>query len=186
MDARVKPAHDEFGGMALRKVHWLQLTTEDFKGLDPEKTIAILPIAAIEQHGPHLAVSTDAIIGDGMIGEVIARLSDDLSILVLPTQAIGKSNEHVRFPGTITFSAETALRMWVEIGESIARAGLRKLVMVTSHGGNVDLLAVAARELRVRFQMLAVHTSWRRLGLPPNLFDDREAAHGIHAGDIET
>jgi creatinine amidohydrolase len=170
----------------MRKTYWGELTTAEFAALDPERTVAILPIAAIEQHGPHLAVSTDTIIADGMVGEVIARLPDDLSILALPTQAIGKSNEHVRSPGTITFSAETALRMWVEIGESIARAGLRKLVMVTSHGGNVDLLAVAARELRVRFQMLAVHTSWRRLGLPPNLFDDREAAHGIHAGDIET
>jgi creatinine amidohydrolase len=170
----------------MRKTQWSELTSAEFAGLDPERTIAVLPVAAIEQHGPHLAVSTDTIIAEGMMGEVIARLPDDLSILVLPLQAIGKSNEHLRSPGTITLSAETALRCWVEIGEAVHRAGLRKLVMVTSHGGNVDLLAVAAREMRVRLQMLVVHTSFRRLGLPKGLFDDQEAAHGIHAGDIET
>src|ERR1700730_12244032 len=118
------------------KRHWIELTTEEFAALDPEKTIAVLPIAAIEQHGPHLAVSTDTIIGQGMIDAVIARLPEDLSALFLPIQAVGKSNEHIRSPGTITYSAETALRVWTEIGESVARAGVRKLVIVTSHGGN--------------------------------------------------
>src|SRR6266567_1488690 len=98
----------------MRKVHWSDLTTRDFAALDPESTIAILPVAAIEQHGPHLAVSTDTVIADGMLREVLSRLPDDLSVLVLPTQAIGKSNEHVRSPGTLTLSAETALRIWVE------------------------------------------------------------------------
>jgi creatinine amidohydrolase len=165
---------------------WTELTTDDFRALDPERTIAILPIAAVEQHGPHLPVSTDTAISDGMMAEVFSRLPDDVSVLVLPTQAVGKSNEHLRSPGTLTFSAETALRISVEIGESVHRAGLRKLVMVTSHGDNIDLMAVAARELRVRLGMLVVHASWRRLGLPENLFDAREAAHGIHAGEIET
>jgi len=170
----------------MRRVHWTQLTTEDFAGLDPEKTIAVLPIAAIEQHGPHLAVSTDTIIGQGMVDAVIARLPEDLSVLFLPLQAVGKSNEHIRSPGTITYSAETALRVWTEIGEGVARAGLRKLIIVTSHGGNVDVMGVVARELRVKCQMLVVHTGWRRLGLPQGLYTDQEAAHGIHAGDIET
>ena len=170
----------------MRRVHWLELTTEDFAGLDPEKTIVVLQIAAIEQHGPHLAVSTDTVIGQGIVDAVIARLPEDLSVLFLPIQAVGKSNEHIRSAGTITYSADTALRVWVEIGEGVARAGLRKLIMVTSHGGNVDLMAVAARELRVRRQMLVVHTGWRRLGLPKGLYTDQEALHGIHAGDVET
>src|SRR6266404_3614200 len=93
-------------------------------------------IAAIEQHGPHLAVSTDTIIGQGMVDAVIARLPQDLSVLFLPLQAVGKSNEHIRSPGTITYTAETAQRVWTEIGESVARAGLRKMIIVTSHGGN--------------------------------------------------
>ena len=170
----------------MRKLRWSELTTQEFAGLDPEKVIAVLPGAAIEQHGPHLAVSTDTVIGDGMVGEVIARLPEDLSILVLPTQAIGKSNEHLRSPGTITYSAETALRAWVEIGESVHRAGLRKMVIVTSHGGNVDLMSIAARELRVKHRMLVVHTGWRRFGLPDGRYGAQEAVHGIHGGDVET
>ncbi len=169
----------------MRKVHWIQLTTEEFAALDPEKTIAVLPIAAIEQHGPHLAVSTDTIIGQGMVDTVIAKLPEDLSVLFLPISAVGKSNEHIRSPGTITYTAETAQRVWTEIGESVARAGLRKMVIVTSHGGNVDTMRVVARELRVNCQMLVVTTGWR-FGVPKGLFSDQEALHGIHAGDIET
>jgi creatinine amidohydrolase len=170
----------------LRKLYWSELTTEEFAGLDPEHTIVVMPVAAIEQHGPHLPVATDTAIAGGMIGEVLRRLPEDLSILILPTQAVGKSNEHLRSPGTITLSADTALRAWTEIGESVHRAGLRKLVMVNSHGGNVDVIGIVARELRVRLQMFVVTCSWRRFGIPPGLFTDQEAAVGIHAGDIET
>jgi len=170
----------------MRRHFWADLTTEDFKSLDPERTIAILPVAAVEQHGPHLPVSTDTVIADGMIAETLKRLPDDLSVLVLPTQAVGKSNEHLRSPGTVTLTAVTALSAWTEIGESVHRAGLRKLVLINSHGGNVDPLGIVARELRVRHGMLAVVAAWRRFGLPPGLYTDLEASVGIHAGDIET
>jgi creatinine amidohydrolase len=170
----------------MRKLYWSELKTADFAGLDPETTIAVWPIAATEQHGPHLPVATDTAIAEGMIAEVRARLPEDLSILILPTQAIGKSNEHLRSPGTITLSAETALRAWIEIGEAVHRAGLRKLVMVNSHGGNVDLISIVARELRVRLDMLVVACAWSRLGKPPGLYTDEELAVGIHAGDVET
>src|ERR1041384_5132546 len=169
----------------MRKVRWLELTTEEFADLDPEKTIAVLPIAAIEQHGPHLPVSTDTVIGQSMIDTVIAKLPEDLSALFLPVQAVGKSNEHIRSPGTITYTAETAQRVWTEIGESIARAGLRKLVIVTSHGGNVDTMRVVARELRVNCNMLVVTTGWR-FGVPKGVFSDQGTRNSIHAGDIET
>jgi creatinine amidohydrolase len=171
---------------AMRTTHWHQLTTTEFAALDPETTIAVLPVAAIEQHGPHLAVSTDTIIAEGMIAETLQRLPEDISILILPTQAIGKSNEHLRSPGTLTLTAETALRAWTEIGESVHRAGLRKLVMVNSHGGNVDVLSIVARELRVRLNMLAVACAWSRLGRPSGVYSDQEMAVGIHAGEIET
>jgi creatinine amidohydrolase len=170
----------------MRKHFWAELTTKEFEGLDPERTIAILPIAAMEQHGPHLAVSVDTAINEGMIAETLKILPDDLSVLVLPTQAIGKSNEHIRSPGTLTLSAETALRAWVEIGECVHRAGLRKLIIVNSHGGNVDLISIVTRELRVRFQMLAVACNWGRLGNPSGLYTDLENVVGIHAGDNET
>ena len=107
-------------------------------------------------------------------------------MLVLPIQSIGKSNEHILSPGTLTLSAETLLRVLVETGESVHRAGLRKMVLANSHGGNASVLATAARELRVRFGMLAVATHWRWFGLPDGMYDAVEAKHGIHAGDIET
>ncbi len=170
----------------MRRRFWSELTTKDFEGLDPETTIAILPVAAIEQHGPHLPVSVDTVIADGMIAEVLKRLPDDLDVLVLPTQAVGKSNEHLRSPGTVTMTWETAIRVWTEIGESVHRAGLRKIVMVNSHGGNVDPLNIVARELRVRLGMLAVTCAWRRFGIPAGMYTDLEGQIGIHAGDIET
>ena len=165
---------------------WADLTTEDFHGLDAEKTVAVLPIAAIEQHGPHLPVSTDTEIADGMVREVVQRCPAHLDVLFLPTQHIGKSNEHLRSPGTLTLSAETAIRAWTEIGEGVHRAGLRKLIVVNSHGGNVDVISIVTRELRVRLGMLAIASQWSRFGSPPGLYTDQENAVGIHAGDMET
>jgi creatinine amidohydrolase len=172
--------------MTFRTPYWADHTTEDFKGLDPETTIAVLPIAAVEQHGPHLPISTDTDIANGMIREVLRLLPANLRVLVLPTQQIGKSNEHIRSPGTLTLSWETAVRAWTEIGESVHRAGVRKLVMVNSHGGNVDVISIVARELRVRLGMLAVATQWSRLGKPAGLYTEQELAVGIHGGDFET
>ena len=94
---------------------------------------------------------------------------------ILPVQAIGKSNEHIEFPGTLTFSHETVIRAWTEIGDSVARAGCRKLVFINSHGGNVPVIDIVARELRVNHKMLAVHAAWHRLGLPDGLFSPRGA-----------
>ena len=107
-------------------------------------------------------------------------------MLFLPVQAVGASDEHRAFRGTLTLSPETALRAFIEIGESVHRAGIRKLVIINSHGGNIALIDLAARQLRVRHDMLAVHASWGRFGYPDGLFDAAERTHGIHGGDIET
>jgi creatinine amidohydrolase len=168
------------------KRFWAELKSSEFAGLDPNTTLAILPVAATEQHGPHLPVMTDTAIMEGMIKTTLARLPDDLHVLFLPIQTIGKSNEHLRSPGTITHSADTLMRGWCEIGESVHRAGLRKLVIVNSHGGNTDVIGIVARELRVRLDMLVATTQWRRFGLPAGLYSPFDASHGIHAGDIET
>ncbi len=165
---------------------WSDLTTLDFAGLDPETTIVIVPVAATEQHGPHLPVSTDTTIAEHMIAETARQLPAELDVLVLPVQSIGKSNEHLRSPGTLTLSARLALETWTELGECVHRAGLRKIVFVNSHGGNLDVLNVVARELRVRLQMFAVVCTWRRFGLPPGMYTQAETEFGIHAGDIET
>jgi len=162
------------------------MTWRDFQRADMEKVVAVLPVAAIEQHGPHLPVGVDAIINQGYLERAVARTPGELPVLFLPVQAIGKSNEHIEFPGTLTFSAETLIRAWTEIGESVARAGCRRLVFVNSHGGNVPIIDIVARELRIRRGMLAVHASWSRFGYPEGLFSPRERTYGIHGGDAET
>lgn len=170
----------------MRKLHWFDLTSRDFQKLEPEKTVVVLPIAATEQHGPHLSVGTDSIIAQGMCDTVMKKLPAHLDVLFMPVQTVGKSNEHLRDPGTITLTAQTLISAWTEIGESVARAGLRKLVIVNSHGGNVEVQGIVARELRVRCQMLVAQTAWRRLGVPAGLFSDIENNYGIHGGDFET
>ena len=106
--------------------------------------------------------------------------------LFLPLQPVGVSGEHGDFPGTLTLSPETAIRAWTEIGDSVARAGCRKLVVMNSHGGNVPAIDAAAMALRQRWRMLAINASWRRLGYPDGLFSAREIVHGVHGGDAET
>jgi len=170
----------------MRRLDWAQYRTTEFAGLDPATTIAILPTAAIEQHGPHLPTGTDTMIADGMLAELRATCPDDLNILILPVQAVGKSNEHIHAPGTLTLSAENALRIWTEIGLSVARSGIRKLVIVNSHGGNLDLISILSRELRVRAGILAVKCQWGNFGHPEAMYSDHERAFGIHGGDVET
>lgn len=169
-----------------RRLDWADYRFAEFAACDPMRTIAILPTAAIEQHGPHLPVGTDTMIADGMLDALRAALPEDLDIRILPVQAVGKSNEHLHTPGTLTLSAQTALAAWTEIGLSVARAGLRKIVVVNSHGGNLDLISILIRELRVQAQMLAVKCSWGSFGYPEGLYSDAENAFGIHGGDVET
>jgi creatinine amidohydrolase len=166
--------------------NWADLRAGEFAGLDGGTTIAILPVAAIEQHGPHLPVGTDTLIAEGMLEAVRRSCPHELNLLILPVQAVGKSNEHIWARGTLTLTAETALRAWVEIGRSVARAGLRKIIIANSHGGNTDLVSILARELRVELGMMAVKYAWGNPGLPPGLYSEREQRFGIHGGDVET
>ena len=165
---------------------WADLRAPEIAALDPERVVAILPTAAIEQHGPHLPLGTDTMIARGMIETLRTTDPGDVDALVLPIQAVGKSNEHLDVPGTLTLSAATALAAWTEIGLSVARAGVRKIAVVNSHGGNADLVSILARELRVRAGMLAVRCHWGAFGHPEGMYPADELAFGIHGGDVET
>ncbi len=166
--------------------YWHEMTTRDFAALDRERTVAVLPVGAIEQHGPHLPVYVDACINQGLIEAMLARLPAELPVLVLPMQSVGKSNEHIAFPGTLTLSAETLGRVCTEIGESVHRAGIRRLVLFNSHGGQPQVIEIVARELRVRLKMFAVTVSWWQGGYPPDLIPQEELRYGIHGGMVET
>ena len=128
-----------------RRVWWGDYRTTEYASIDPDATIAILPVAAIEQHGPHLPVSTDTTIMNGMLETVIARLPGDLDIRILPVQSVGKSNEHLHAPGTLTLTPLAAIQSWADLGASVARAGVRKIVFVNSHGGNEEIMGIVAR-----------------------------------------
>ncbi|WP_114972652.1 creatininase family protein [Rhodoferax ferrireducens] len=183
--------------MTTKSRFWADLSTQDFAHLiesgEAAQTIAVLPVAATEQHGPHLPLNVDTVLVDGVVAAALPHLAPDLKVLVLPTQAVGLSPEHARFPGTLTLKAETILRLWTDIGESVAAAGIKKLLLFNSHGGQVSVMDIVARDLRARLGMLVYSVSWFNLPLLDAqgndvnaLFSAEEHRFGIHAGDIET
>ncbi len=166
--------------------YWKDLTTTDFAGLDFARTVAVLPVAATEQHGPHLPLGTDTEISRGVLSRVVELAPADLSLLILPTIELGLSPEHRDFPGTLTLSPETLLRTLVETGESVRRTGLRKIVFFNSHGGQPQLLEIAAQELRTRHAMAAMVANCWRMMRSDEFFPAAEKEAGLHAGGIET
>jgi creatinine amidohydrolase len=164
---------------------WHDLAWTDFRSL-PDDAVAILPVAAVEQHGPHLPVSVDATINAGVLDRALGLLPDDATVLALPMQWVGLSVEHVRFPGTLTLSAETLIAVLTEIGRSVGRAGVRRLVVLNSHGGQPQVADIVCRRLRAD-KLFAVNCMASRLGLPPEAtLSQDEQRHGIHGGLVET
>lgn len=162
-------------------MHW-----PDISGTGPARWIAVLPLAATEQHGPHLPLSTDVMIAQAYLARVREQLGGDIPATFLPIQPVGISTEHIGYPGTLTLPTDVALKSWMALGESVARAGIRKLVMVTSHGGNSAAMTLVAQDLRAQHGMLVVTTGWSRFGAPEGMFAAEELRHGIHGGAVET
>jgi len=172
--------------MKLKSHWWWDLTALDFAQLDMENIVAVLPVGAVEQHGPHLPVKVDTAISNGIINDAVSRMADDFPVLVLPTLSIGKSDEHIDYPGTLTISANTLAQLWFEVAESAYRAGVRKIVFVNAHGGQPQIMEVVCRRLRVELGMMAVGCAWYAVTEMADLFSAHEIKHGIHAGEIET
>ena len=162
-------------------IHWPEIAAGQ-----PARWIAVLPLAATEQHGPHLPLATDVMIAEAYLARVRELLPENIPATFLPVQPIGISTEHIHYPGTLTLPTEAALQSWMGLGESVARAGIRKLVMVTSHGGNSAAMTLVAQDLRAQHGLLVVTTGWSRFGAPEGLFSAEELRHGIHGGAVET
>jgi creatinine amidohydrolase len=167
---------------------WADLKTTDFAQLDAARAVAVLPLGATEQHGPHLPLDVDRAIADGIVAAALPQVAADVPVLVLPTQAVGYSPEHGAFKGTLTLPYETVLASWIALGEGVARAGLKKLLLFNAHGGQASLMDIAARELRSR-GLIVYHCNWWNLPLGEAvtaLFSPDEHRFGVHGGEIET
>jgi creatinine amidohydrolase len=187
MDATHRPDTHRLAALASHR--WTQLCTSDFAGLDPERTVAVLPLGATEQHGPHLSLAVDTVLVDGVVDTALTHLAATDPVLVLPTQTVGLSTEHLAFAGTLTLSPQTVMQLWCDLGASVARAGVKKLLMFNSHGGHVGLMDVVARELRAQHGLIVYSSSWYNLPLDAPVmaqFSAQEHRFGIHAGDMET
>lgn len=172
--------------MGLKSGYWEDLATSDLGSLDPEAVIALLPVGATEQHGPHLPLSTDSVINRGIVERALARVPEDLILLVLPALPVGDSAEHGDFPGTLSLPAELLIGLWTGIGASVARAGLRKLVIFNSHGGQTQIVDIVALRLRMDHDMLVARANYFHFGTPDGLFPEDELEHGLHGGAVET
>jgi creatinine amidohydrolase len=176
---------------------WADWSTRDFALRQAHGTIdqiiAVLPVAATEQHGPHLPLCVDTALVDGVIAAALPHLPAHVTALFLPIQAVGLSPEHARFPGTLTLKAQTLISLWTDLAESVAASGVKKLVLLNSHGGQVGAMDIVARDVRARLNMLVYSVNWFDLPLqgPAQedvraLFSAHEQRFGIHAGDMET
>jgi len=173
--------------------YWADLGARDFAALRDSaqagQIVAVLPVAAVEQHGPHLPLHVDATLLQGVIAAALPLLPADLPALFLPPQNIGLSTEHLSYPGTLTLSPATLIALWSELGACVARAGVKKLFLLNGHGGNVSAMDIVARELRQRHGLLVYSASWFSLPLPEAVsaqFSAEEHRFGIHGGEIET
>lgn len=165
---------------------WTEIRWADADPADMARWIAVLPLAATEQHGPHLPVETDVLIAEAYLTRMREVLPATLPVTFLPVEPIGISTEHIDYPGTQTLPTEVALRRWTGIGGEIARRGVKKLVIITSHGGNSAAMMLVAQDLRAHQKLFVVTTSWSRLSGAEKLFPADEVRHGIHGGAVET
>jgi creatinine amidohydrolase len=155
---------------------------------DKANTVILLPVAAIEQHGPHLPIAVDSAIVLGVLGDALKRLDARTPCYVAPPLYYGKSDEHIRFPGTCTVSAATLLATLSELIDSFARAGFGKVALVNGHGGQPQVIDIAAREARHRHPQMSVFPCfiWKVPHVGAELVPALEAQIGIHASALET
>lgn len=144
--------------------------------------IVIIPTGAIEQHGPHLPVGVDALLGQAWLEATLPLLPKQAPVFVGPAITYGKSNEHLGFPGTVTIGGRTLHRLLLNIARQVHALGFRTLAVLNTHGGNSAVVVATLREIQnaVGLNAVMVGTKWR-----PQLSVE-EARFGFHAGRFET
>ena len=160
------------------------LNYKDVKGR--YDSVAIIPVSAIEAHGPHLPLGVDALLNDSLLDRVIELNPSNNKILVLPNTNFGMSIEHSAYPGTISIKAETLIEYWIQIAVSLKKSGFRKVLFFNSHGGQVGIADIVLRKLRAEHNLLAHSLHWFKVQPPEGLFEDEELKYGIHGGEVET
>jgi len=165
---------------------WGELTSDDLPGLTRQRPVGALVLGAVEQHGPHLPLATDCMIGEGLLAAAADQLGDGFPLLELPTLAIGASDEHAGFAGTLSLAPEQMRHQLAAVGEGLKRAGIQRLVLVNAHGGNTGWMDDAALELRRWHGMLVVKASYMRFAAPADLVGAGELRDGLHGGMAET
>ncbi len=164
--------------------HWSEMPSEAFRAL-PAQAVAVLPLGATEQHGPHLPTGVDSLLVRGVLDRALPQLPAGTPVLALPVLEITRSVEHDAWPGTISLGPPALLDLLEQIGASVARAGVGRLFLLNGHGGNTALLEVAVRELRKSQGLITAHASW--FGFADTADWGPEAlAEDLHGGDLET
>lgn len=174
-------------GASDRIRRWQDLTSPEVEGAVEEDPVLVLPLGAVEQHGPHLPLSTDLDIAVGLVRRALDTLPDEFPAWVLPPLAVGASEEHRGFAGTLSFGPDTLTEVVRSIGSGLARSGVRRLVLFSGHGGNRAVLASAGLALRREEGMLVVKADHFRFPRPPDAgLPESEWRRGIHGGAVET
>lgn len=173
-------------GKAWDQCFFPRLSKLEVAELAKHDALIVLPIAAIEQHGPHMPIYTDTLISETLLTEAFEQLPDDANIWMLPVMPYGKSTEHLGHPGTISLSATTLMAVVMDIAKSLHRSAFTKLVLVNTHGGNTDLLNMMARDIRIETGMAVFRLDPGGLGSADAWITAKEKQVGIHAGDVET
>jgi creatinine amidohydrolase len=168
--------------------YWAYYTWQEIDALAKQdrNATAVLNVGAVEQHGPHLPLITDTLVGMEVLGRALARLPDDVTVLALPPTTFGKSVEHITFPGTLTFSGDTLRMVLRDLAMSVSRSGFTKLVLLGSHGGNVGTTDDFFRDLRMETELRVFKIFLGGIGQVPGLVAPDEAAIALHSGDSET
>lgn len=173
-------------GVIRLPARWAELVATDFADSTLRGSVAILPVGATEQHGPHLPLGTDAIISRGIVDAAIGLLAPGTPAILLPAQEIGTSQEHLAFGGTLSLAADALIKLWTAVAEGVHRAGLRKLLIFNAHGGQAGVPELVAADLRARLGMIVAWASPGAFGTPEGAVDPHEAIHGLHGGLKET